>query len=71
MRAKVGKIQATRTVAATGDGRREESERRVREAETRAMEAERRAREIEEASRRVAGFRILESQTGMWDRSKV
>ena len=47
MRAKVGKIQATRTVAATGDGRREESERRVREAERRAGEAEDRAREAE------------------------
>ena len=47
MRAKVGKIQVTRTVAATGDGRREESERRVREAERRAIEAESRAREAE------------------------
>ena len=47
MRAKVGKIQATRTVVATGDGRREESERRVREAERRAREAEGRAREAE------------------------
>ena len=47
MRAKVGKIQATRTVAATGDGRREESERRVREAERRAREAEQRAIEAE------------------------
>ena len=41
VRAKVRKIQATRTVAATGDGRREESDRRVREAERRAREAER------------------------------
>ena len=47
VRAKVGKIQATRTVAATGDGRREESERRVREAEKRARKAEGRAREAE------------------------
>ena len=47
MRAKVRKIQATRTVAATGDGRREESEGRVREAERRAREAEGRAREAE------------------------
>ena len=47
MRAKVGKIQATRTLAATGDGRRKESERRVREAERRAREAEQRAIEAE------------------------
>ena len=47
VRAKVRKIQATRTVVATGDGRREESERRVREAERRAREAEGRAREAE------------------------
>ena len=47
MRAKVGKIQATRTVAATEDGRREESDRRVREAERRAREAET-AKEIAE-----------------------
>ena len=47
MRAKVGKIQATRTVAATGDGRREVSEGRVREAERRAREAEGRAKEAE------------------------
>ena len=40
VRAKVRKIQATRTVAATGDGRRDESEGRVREAERRAREAE-------------------------------
>ena len=45
MRAKEGKIQATRTVAATGDGR--ESERRVREAERRAREAESRVEEAE------------------------
>ena len=70
VRAKVVKNQATRT--ATGDGRREESERRgweaerrAMEAERRAMEAERRAREIEEASKRVDGSRILELQTGM------
>ena len=47
VRAKVGKIQATRTVAATGDERRKESERRVWEAERRAREAEDRAREAE------------------------
>ena len=47
VRAKMGKIQATHTVAATGDGRREESDRRVREAERRAREAEGRAREAE------------------------
>ena len=46
MRAKVGKILATRTVAATGDGRREESDRRVREAERRAREAEREKEDI-------------------------
>ena len=51
MRAKVGKIQATRTVVATEDGRREESERRVREAERRAIEAEGRAREAEGRAR--------------------
>ena len=48
VRAKVGKIQATRTVAATGDVRREESDRRVREAERRAREAEDRAGEAED-----------------------
>ena len=51
VRAKVGKIQATRTVAATGDGRKEESERSVREAEGRAREAEGRAREAEDRAR--------------------
>ena len=47
MRAKVRKIQATRTVAATGDGRREESEGRVREAERQVRAMEDRAREAE------------------------
>ena len=55
VRAKVGKIQATRTVVATGDGRREESERRVREAERRAREAEGRAREAEGRAREAEG----------------
>ena len=69
MRAKVGKIQVTRTVAATGDGRREESERRVREAERRAIEAESRAREAEsrvgEAESRVgeAESRVGEAES--------
>ena len=50
--AKVGKIQATRTVAATGDGRREESDRKVREeSDRRVREAERRAREAEGRAR--------------------
>ena len=49
------RIQATRTVAATGDGRREESERRVREAERRAREAETRAREAERRAREAEG----------------
>ena len=57
MRAKVRKIQATRTVAATGDGRREESEGKVREAERRAREAEsdiKREKEIAERQAREA-----------------
>ena len=57
MRAKVRKIQATRTVAATGDGRREEFEGRVREAERRAREAEsdiKREKEIAERQAREA-----------------
>ena len=66
MRAKVGKIQATRTVAATGDGRREESERIVREAERRAREAEREnadikgEKEIAERQAREADSRAVE-----------
>ena len=65
VRAKVGKIQATRTVVATGDGRRE-SERRVREAETRAREAERenadikRDKEIAECQAMKADSRAME-----------
>ena len=68
VRAKVGKIQATRTVAATGDGRREESERRVREAEGRAREAERekedikREKEIAERQAREAVGRTQETE---------
>ena len=64
MRAKVGKIQATRTVVATEDGRREESERRVREAERRAREAERekadikREKEIAERQAREAESQV-------------
>ena len=57
VKAKVRKIQATRTVAATGDGRREESEGRVREAERRAREAEsdiKREKEIAEHQAREA-----------------
>ena len=57
VRAKVRKIQATRTVAATGDGRRDESEGRVREAERRAREAEsdiKREKEIAEHQAREA-----------------
>ena len=49
--AKVRKILATRTVAATGDRRREESDRR-------AMEAERTAREFSDEAKIV-------EQTGM------
>ena len=66
VRAKVGKIQATRTVAATGDGRREESDRRVREAEGRAREAERekegikREKEIAERQAREAEGQVRE-----------
>ena len=69
MRAKVGKIRVTRTVAATGDERREESERRVQEAERekeetkrekgiaerQAMEAEGRAREAESRVQAMEG----------------
>ena len=67
MRAKVKKIQATRTVAATEDGRREESNRRIREAERRAREAERkkedikREKEIAERQAREAGDRAREA----------
>ena len=74
VRAKVGKIQATRTVAATGDGRREESERRVREAERRVGEVEKeaegriqemeiRAREGENRAREAEG-RAREEERG-------
>ena len=68
MRVKVGKIQDTRTVAATGDGRREESERRVWEAERRAREAERenadikREKEIAERQAREADSRAVETE---------
>ena len=61
VRAKVRKIQATRTVAATGDGRRDESEGRVREAERRAREAEsdiKREKEIAEHQAREAGRQV-------------
>ena len=64
VRAKMGKIQATRTVAATGD----ESERRVREAERRAREAEREkedmksGREIAERQAREAEGRVQEME---------
>ena len=58
MRAKVGKIQATRTVA---DGRREESERRVREAERRAREAEREKADIK-SEKEIAECQAREAQ---------
>ena len=61
VRAKVGKIQATRTVAATGDGRREESERRVREAEGRAREAEREKADIKRG-KEIAECQAMESE---------
>ena len=69
VRAKVGKIQATRTVAATGDGRREESERRIREAERRAREAEGRAREAErknadiKSEKKIAERQVMEADS--------
>ena len=69
VRAKVGKIQATCTVVATGDGRREESERRVREAERRAREAERRAREAErenadiKSEKEIAERQVMEADS--------
>ena len=65
VRAKVRKIQATRTVAATGDGRREESEGRVREAERRAREAEsdiKRKKEIAERQAMEAEGRAREAE---------
>ena len=65
VRAKVRKIQATRTVAATGDVRREESEGRVREAERRAREAEsdiKREKEIAEHQAREAEGRAREAE---------
>ena len=71
VRAKVGKIQATRTVAATGDGRREESDRRVREAERRAREAEGRAREAESQVQAMEGRATeAEGRVGEAEREK-
>ena len=71
MRAKVGKIQATRTVAAIGDGRREESERRVLEAERRAREAEGRAREAESRVQAMEGRATeAEGRVGEAEREK-
>ena len=65
VRAKVRKIQVTRTVAATGDVRREESEGRVREAERRAREAEsdiKREKEIAEHQAREAEGQAREAE---------
>ena len=71
VRAKVGKIQATRTVAATGDVRREESDRRVREAERRAREAEGRAREAESRVQAMEGRATeAEGRVGEAEREK-
>ena len=50
LKEKLQKILATRTVAGTGDGRGEESDRRVREAESRTREAEREVERLREAS---------------------
>ena len=47
LRAKLEKIQATRTAAAEGVGRREESDMRLQEAESRARKAESRAKKAE------------------------
>ena len=61
MRVKVGKIQDTRTVAATGDGRREESERRAREAERENADIKR-EKEIAERQAREADSRAVETE---------
>ena len=67
MRAKVG----NRTVAATRDGRWEESERRVREAERRAIEAEGRAREAESRVQAMEGrAREAEGRVGEAEKEK-
>ena len=84
VRAKVGKIQATRSVAATGDGRREESDRRVQEAESRAREAEREKEDIKrekeiaerqameaEGRAREAEIRARETQEAAENRQRV
>ena len=63
---KLEKILATRTAAAAGDGRGEESDRRVREAESRARQAENRIREVEgekEVSEQRAATRIREAES--------
>ena len=62
VREKVGKIQATRPLAATGDDRREEFDRKVREAEGRAREAESRIGEAENRTREAEG-RAREAET--------
>ena len=53
LRAKLEKILATRTAAAAGDERGEESDRRVREAESRARQAENRASQAENRARQA------------------
>ena len=65
LRAKLEKIQATRTAAAAGNRRREESDRRLREAESRARMAENRIREVErekDVSEQRAATRIREAE---------
>ena len=72
LRAKLEKILATRTAVAAGEGRREESDRRVREAESRARQAESRKREVErekEVSEQRAATRIREAESKVKDDS--
>ena len=64
LRAKLEKILATRTAAAAGEGRREESsDRRLREAESRIREAERE----KEVSEQRAATRIREAESKVKD----
>ena len=70
LREKLEKILATRTAAAAGEGRREESDRRLREAESRARQAESRTREVErekEVSEQRAATRIREAESKVKD----
>ena len=70
LRAKLAKILATRTAAAAGEGRREESDRRLREAESRARQAESRIREVErekEVSEQRVAIRIREAESKVED----